>query len=348
MNDYQRLLSDLRAAASGGPYTEALREVLQTHGCYGLPSRPANETDKIKHMILQLIVNERTEAGKNVFEYLKKEHIPYAVVKGAILSSKIYGDETARFSGDVDLLIPRKYSDAAKDCFTENGFIRGRVVGNEIIPYTRKEMIFQATQSHQLAPFVRSTDNKFCPFVNYDVNVELFWGESGKHTDMELFLCDTVPMKLNGTEVQTLPPEKEFTALCLHHYKDLNSVYLLARRGVPLSHFFDIYGYLLTQRPDIKKLRDVCNSIGATKYVYFCIQYVHELFAQPCTEEYLKAFKTSEGEELLGFYGLNDSERRPWNIPIEERIFDKNFHMRFEQNLTDRDREIISMNMDMM
>lgn len=348
MNDYQSLFADLRAAAAGAPYTEELKAVLYRRGCYGFPERPVDKSDSLTRAVWQIVINERMRAGKEVLAQLEKERIPYAVIKGAVLSSRIYGNATARLSGDVDLLISRKYADAVKDCFTEHGFVRGRVVGDEIIPYSRREMIFQATQSHQLAPFVCPTGNRICPFVNYDVNVELFWGESGRHTDMELFLSDTVPMKLCGTEIQALPAEKEFAALCLHHYKDLNSVYLLAERGVPLSHFFDIYGYLLTQKPDFEKLRGVCDSIGATKYVYLCVRYVHELFGQPCTEEYLKALKTAEGEKLFGFYGLNDSDRRPWDMSLAERVFDETFPERFAQGLTDRDREIIRMNRDMM
>ena len=51
MNDYQRLLNDLRAAASGEPYTEELREIMHKHGCYGFPARPANTTDKTKLLL---------------------------------------------------------------------------------------------------------------------------------------------------------------------------------------------------------------------------------------------------------------------------------------------------------
>lgn len=348
MNDYQSLFADLRAAAGGAPYTEQLKTVLYQCGCYGFPERPVDESNSLTNAVWQIVINERLRVGKKAFAQLEKEHIPYVVVKGAVLSLRIYGNITARFSSDVDLLISRKYADVVKDCFIEHGFVRGRVVGNKIIPYSRREMIFQATHSHQMSPFVFSTGNKICPFVNYDVNMELFWGESGRHTDMELFLSDTIPMKLCDTEIQTLPVEKEFVALCLHHYKDLNSVYLLAERGVRLSHFFDIYGYLLTQKPNYEKLRNVCDSIGATKYVYLCVWYAYELFGQPFIKKYLEVLKTADGEKLLGFYGLNESDRRPWGMSLAERVFDETFSERFAKTLTDRDREIIRMNQDMM
>jgi len=348
MSECEELLADLRAAAAGAPYTEALREALVRRGCPGFPGRPAEMTDALTRTARQITVNTRYRAGREVFAFLARERIPYAVVKGAVLSRRIYESETARFSGDVDLLLPRKYADMVKECFRENGFQQGRVVRDEIVPYTRPEMIFQATQSHQLAAFVAPTGNAVCPFVNYDVNVELFWGESGQHTDMEAFLADTVSMIAGGVPVQTLPPEHEFAALCLHHYKDWNSVYLVADRGMPLSHFFDLYGYLLTVRPDPAKLRAVCDSIGAGKYVYFCLRLTENLFCQSVTAAHLSALRTPEGEAMTDAYGLNEADRRPWDMPLAERLFDPAFFERFSARLTARDREIIRLNRAMM
>lgn len=348
MRNNDTMLQQLRSAAAGAAYTKELREILGKKNITGFPGRPAETEDVIRRTLMKLTIHLRFRCGKEIFHFLENERIPYAVVKGAVLSQRIYGDETSRLSGDVDILLPRKYADAVKDSFVQNGFQQGRITGGEIVPYTRQEKVFQATQSHQLAPFVCFTGNSLCPFVNYDLNVELFWGESSRHTDMEWFLCDTVPMTVGNVEVQTLTVEKEFAALCLHHYKDWNSVYLIAERGVPLSHFFDIYGYLLTQRPDAQKLRAVCDRLGATKYVYFCVQYVDELFGQPCTAEYLDTLKTPDGEELINKYGLHESEQRTWNVSLAERIFEDAFPARFAQLLTERDREIIRLNRAMM
>ncbi len=295
-----------------------------------------------------MIVNVRFRAGKDVFAAFADAHVPYAVVKGAVLSKRIYGNETARFSGDIDLIIPRAYADTVKSCFLQNGFTQGRVMGDTIVPFTRSELVFHTAKSHQLAPFVRESGNPLCPFVNYDVNIELFWGESDMRTDMETFLFDTLPITVGGITVQSLPPEKEFIALCLHHYKDWNSVYLLAEKGFPLSHFFDIYGYLLIRKPDPEKLRVLSDQIGATKYVYFCVRYAHDLFGQPCTAPYLHTLHTPEGENLISTYGLDEADRRLWNIPFVRRVFDSAFLSEFEKELTDPDRKKILMNRTMM
>ena len=70
------------------------------------------------------------------------------------------------------------------------------------------------------------------------------WGESGIHTDMNEFLEHTIPYEIYGVEVRKLEPVHEFISLCLHHYKDLNSLYLLAKSGIKLSLFCVIYYYI--------------------------------------------------------------------------------------------------------
>ena len=172
------ILAQLRSAVAGESYTDELRDTLKSHNCYGFPNRPAETPNKLLQTLHQVVINTRFRAAEAVFHYLSANQIPYAVVKGAVLSKRIYGNETARFTGDVDIILPRKYADDIKACFLQNRFQQGRVVGDEIVPYTRRELIFQSTQSHQLAPFVTTTGNKICPFVNYDINVELFWGET--------------------------------------------------------------------------------------------------------------------------------------------------------------------------
>jgi len=117
---------------------------------------------------------------------------------------------------------------------------------------------------------------------------------------------------------------------------------------MPLSHFFDLYGYLLTVRPDPAKLRAVCDSIGAGKYVYFCLRLTENLFCQSVTAAHLSALRTPEGEAMTDAYGLNEADRRPWDMPLAERLFDPAFFERFSARLTARDREIIRLNRAMM
>ena len=95
------------------------------------------------------IWQQRFEAGESVFRELTRRNIPYAVHKGAVLSKVLYGKYSLRLSGDVDLLFSRSDSQNVKQIFEYFGFIQGRFVDGLIVPYTRAEKIFQASQSHQ-------------------------------------------------------------------------------------------------------------------------------------------------------------------------------------------------------
>lgn len=77
-----------------------------------------------------------------------------------------------------------------------------------------------------------------------DVNYDIFWGERDEQADMDAFLTNLRNIAIEGVEVRELAPEEEFISLCLHHYKDMNSVYLLSMGNLRLSLLCDIYYYL--------------------------------------------------------------------------------------------------------
>lgn len=59
----------------------------------------------------------------------------------------------------------------------KNNFIQGRIVGNNIFPLSREEIMFQTLMTHQTAPYIKKTSNVFCPFVNVDINTDIVWGK---------------------------------------------------------------------------------------------------------------------------------------------------------------------------
>ena len=348
MKKSEELLIQLRESAVGAPWSNELRHFLVKCNCYGFVDNPVFEGDSVSEVLYDLIIKKRMQTGACIFQSMNEHGIPYAVVKGAVLSKRIYGRTTRRVSGDIDILIPRKYIDKVKRLFLQQGFVQGHLLDNKIVPYTRKEIIYYTAHSHQIAPFIGVTGNLLCPYVNYDLNIELFWGESGYNTDMELFLDDTIPTCIGGVNVQCLPVEKEFTALCLHHYKDWNSIYLLNERGVSLSHFFDILGYLQAQKPNVQQLRSISDTFFATEYVYFCLWYTYCLLEHPVLLPYLNAMRTPGGVALENHYGLQAIDRRGWEISLADRIFSSEFKMLFSKYLSEKDKMIIEINKTMV
>ena len=243
MNKYIEAVRDL---ANEKQPSFDISEILYNHGCIYLLSKIKGKnkyTDRLKaeNLLNKICINERYKTCSAVFREFKENNISYAVIKGAVLSAAAYKNPFCRQSGDIDILINRRDIDKIKEIMLRNGFVQGKITENGVEPFSRKEILFQTAMSHQTAPFVKKTNNKICPYINVDLNFDIMWGESETKADMEFVLQNTMETAILGVTFNKLSPEMEFISLCLHHYKDLNSIYLLYERGLTLSHFYDIY-----------------------------------------------------------------------------------------------------------
>ncbi len=224
------------------------------------------------------------------------------------------------------------------------GFVQGRQDKNRIVPYGRKELVFHSSLTHQLAPFIRQTGNPLCPYVNIDVNTDIIWGENGSKTDMDYVLLQTEPSSLNGTAFMKLRREMEFISLCLHHYKDMNSIYLLYGRGLKLSLFSDIYFYLQNAKPDAAELIRCAERLSVSQYVRYCLYFTGLVFGDEITGSYDRYFPGSINEDMLRSYGLDRREIRRWTMPFFDRLLSPDFRREFEKTLSEDDRRKIALN----
>lgn len=343
-----RTLTGGKSAACGGAVDDAeFAEILRRHGClYLLSKLPPRESDGLELLANRLAVKHRYTACADIFAAL--ENIPYAVIKGAALSQRIYGNTAYRISGDIDILVSPKDAEYVKSALTEKGFVQGRVADGEVVPYTRRELVFQKTFSHQLAAFVRQTGDKICPFANIDINTDIMWGESHNKTDMESFLSRAAGGEIEGVAIKRLPPEEEFISLCLHHYKDCNSIYLLTSRGLKLSHFCDIYYYLKNVPLDIPALKRKCDSLGVSDYVYYCVYHAHTLFGDDAVKPFIDTFRSESGEKLPNRFGLTPDEYHDWPKPFTECLFEGAPTEMLEPLLSPKEKEKIRLNETMM
>lgn len=286
--------------------------------------------------------NQRYQVCKDIISELNG--IPYANIKGAALSSRICGNPAYRLSGDIDLLISPNYSDKLKEILINNGFVQGRLVGDTIVPFTRKELIYQKSFSHQLAPFIKDTGKKICPFVNIDVNLDIVWGEGNFSVDMNEFLTHTENFEIHGVKISRLQPIWEFISLCMHHYKDMNSIYLIAERGLRLSEYCDIFFYLINVLPNATELTSVAKRYGVDKYVYYCIYYANEIFDDQRLSIYLNKLESMEARKLLNCYGLTEAERCEWHTPFPERLLCDRFRDKFYSSLAEDEQQKVQIN----
>lgn len=244
-----------------------------------------------------------------------------------------------RLYNDIDILVSRKTLKKLEEVLQANGFM------NIYSNYSREDRIFVLTNSHQLLPYIKNINGNA---IYIDLNYDIFWGEyEGKRIDIEEFLSDTIEMEIYGVKVKTLPPIKAMIHLILHHYKDMNSLFLLAtRKSIRYDMFKDVY-YLLKNNLDaisLDKLYTMGVEYEIIPYVFYVLYYTGQVFDDDVLKQYIEAFRTPVGEALLNSYGLCEKERREWKCDFKTRLDSDHLYELIKETLTERDKEKIAIN----
>lgn len=342
---YSEMLRELRTITTGiDKCSDSLKEILEQQKCLYLMSKIQDCAEENSSFLKlnQVVQNYRYKFCEDIFNELNE--LSYAVIKGALLSERIYSKPYFRVSGDIDILISSKNIERVTQILKKNGFVQGKIRDAELENCTRQELVYYKMYTHQLASFFKKTDFTYCPFINIDVNLGIFWGESDRVIDMDEFLSSLEKRTVYGVDVLGLSPVHEFIALCLHHYKDLNSIYLLAEKGIDLSMFVDIFYYLIKVCPDIDELNENAEKYRVKEYIYYCIFWTNEIFQHPLLRRYLSKLENPQVFTILDYYGLTASERTKWNIPFPARVFDKDFCAYFRKDLKEDDIRKIEIN----
>ena len=319
-----------------------------------------------KRILNKVTKMRRIFACSGAFEKLDRENIRYAVLKGVHFAKQAYGDIGYRKSNDVDILIDRKNIKKALSIFKEEGFVQGSVDSEGVIEECgREKQMFLMLHSHQTYPMVKCLKNPRMSVV-VDFNFELFWGEKNQEAGSEKdvtgdgkpaaenkifideFLEDAVLTRIGKARFKVLPKEKAMMQICLHHYKDMNSIWLLYRGCPILKLLCDIYFFAVNcfDGSDVTRFSDMVLRYSAEKYVYYIFYYTYKLFCGGSISKggVLKedtngnnAFKNdfltgtlerlqntiTGGFEFLDEFGLQEDEKRKWNVRFDERIFNE-------------------------
>jgi len=337
--------------------TNDFLDILLAHNChYMIWNVKLPSTNKkimlYKSMIIRnkSVVQERYKFCTPFFDTLAERDIPYAVYKGAVLSVAAYDEPFYRQSGDIDVLVRKEDAEKIKKILNDIGFIQGRLKDDIIVPYSRKELVFHLSMTHQTAPFIMQTSSDICPFVNLDMNFDVMWGESNISADMNYILSQTEIFTVGNISIKKLIPIIDFIAVCLHHYKDANSIYLLYNGSLKLSLYTDIYYYLKNNANKIcpDELADICERLNISKYVYYCIYHAHLVFDDDILLPYIETLNTSDSNYLLDKFGLDEHERKTWNWDFFDRILNPDFQQKFAALLDNSDMQKIQLNSEIM
>lgn len=185
----------------------------------------------------------------------------------------------------------------------------------------RRNRVFCLTYSHQIPSYYKDKLG-FC--LNVDVNYDIFWGEyDGDRCSIDDFLSDTIDMVIYGVKVKTLPKEKAFAHLVLHHYKEMNSLYHLSQHNpIRTDMFRDIHDMLVNNSDVFSReaLMSLCEQYSIGKYMYYILYYTSQVIKCNDISQYVCALKRYEDIVLQNSYGLSLNEQKEWEISFYERL----------------------------
>jgi len=290
----------------------------------------------LKQQVIEIMSRYIYENCSEIFDGFAK--FPYALIKGEPLSIQAYGKPGMRHIGDVDILISKMSLNISSEILTKFGFT--------IKKLSRQGYILTRTFSHQTGTWHKKISNT--QHISIDINYDIFWGEfEGPRIDIDEFLSDAVDIEIYGHQVKTLPPIKALIQLALHHYKDMNSIYLLSTRNSIKKRMFNDFYFLFARNINsipLNKLYELSSTYGILPYIFYIFFYTELLYDDTELSRYTKALKTLDGENLLHYYGLNNTERRKWKIDFNTRLDCANLHDFIKDDLTKADLEKIIIN----
>lgn len=340
----ENILMEFRKIVKTGHCSnDKMKEILRAHNCIHLINhKDLDPDDKLVHFAHCLAIKERYKNIQFLLESIS--NIPYAIIKGAVLSEQLYHSPFTRHSGDIDILIRRENLSTVKQLLLNNGFVQGRIDEQGIVPFTRRELIFYASQSHQTAPFVKRTANKLCPYINLDLNTAIYWGEYEGSCNMDIVFEQIQDGNILDRRIKKLSPEMEFITLCLHHYKDMNSIYLLTTGSLKLNLFCDIYFYIKNVRVDYDKLYFLASKLHATPYIFYCLYYTDIVFDCDAIKKIIHMFESTLAHSLISTFGLCATESHPWSISFLDRLFSSSFCDNFYLSLSEEEQRKVQTN----
>ncbi|WP_135550732.1 nucleotidyltransferase family protein [Paenibacillus cymbidii] len=265
--------------------------------------------------------------NKTIIENLEGNGISYVVLKGSYMTLSAYGNVGYRLSQDTDILIDRTDVEKVTDLIQQLGYLRGRFIREEakVKMYSRQEEIFYSMNTHQAAPFIKTLNHPLIPYHCVDLNLHLTWGEDTQRGDISIadFIGSRRKVSVQGINYFVLPYEEFFIQICLHHFKDVNSIYLLTKTpSLIVSKYCDIYFFLTKNIGAISlpRLYELMGKFQVEMYVHYMLYYTSLIFPSSLITQMLEVLKPKD-TGMLKLMGLSSGEKKEWKVDFFERLF---------------------------
>lgn len=290
--------------------------------------------NKIEHRL-------RLEACKDVFNRMNNEGISYAVIKGAYLDKIAYGDYGLRSSNDIDILIDKNNYSKVYKILIQEGFICGYIDRDGVHEYSRELRLYNLMYTHQSATFVKQVVYEEIVYqIKVDINYSISWGEDPAAILMTpIILKNTQIACYAGINYNILIPEYFLMQLCLHSYRDMNSLVLIYKKKHILRLLCDIY-YYIVRNSSILNIVYFCSIVqkyGYEKQIYSILISVQHAFGRESWIDNAIDCLGINNDTLVDCYGISPDEIKKWEIDFWDRFTCDNLFEAIRSQLTDKD-----------
>jgi hypothetical protein len=306
-----------------------------SNGCKS-PEYPEWEKNKVFNF-------NRISSCIKIFENLENLKIPYAIIKGAYLDKLAYKNMGLRFSYDIDFLIEKKNYKRLHKLMLDCGFIAGEWNAKEkkIDIASRESVLYNFIYTHQSAPYVKIEKyNGYEQDISVDLNFSISWGEDEQGNSLtSQLLEDTQVVEYENIKYRVLNPETFLVQICMHSYRDMNTLFLIKTGKFKLRLLCDVFYYIFfnLDKLNADKFIDICKQCNYEKYIYYVLYYTTEVFDNfPWIDYVMKCIKM-EDVSFLNKYGISTDEIKQWPISFHDRVVSSNLFDIISSSLTERD-----------
>ncbi len=274
----------------------------------------------------------------HISELLEKENVRYTLLKGAVLNTLFY-EAGQRISNDTDMMVDVNDLDKAVIILKNDGYIQGEVHRGELVPATKKEILFKRLNTYEIVPLNKPMNNRYLPYHEIDINFRL--GNDDIQGSAETMMEDTVCLSNNGHSIRTLPLEKFLLFLCVHHYREATMVMKIVNgEDLTLYKFMDIHFFVTQKYDEIDwdYLYKLAGQLNRMNDVYYTFYYSEMLYPGTFDVETLDRFKPADTAFLNQYRGRdNSAEVYTWETSFTKRAFSYERKIEALKNIEEED-----------
>lgn len=261
---------------------------------------------------------------------LEEKGVRAALLKGPLLATTVYPGIETRYSNDLDFLVSLSDVNALTAALTEAGYVQGSVSPTgDIVPANRQQKIFHQMSTHELHEFLKPSGRPLVGLYAVDINHSILWGGKCPYVvDTAELIERSIRVEINGHPVWRLDYEDCLLQLCCHLYREATMAHWIEdSRDLKLYKFADILVYCAAHQDELDwgSFEARVKKAGLDAVVYYVFHHVLMLYASDPTSHLIgeRAGRLRpQSLDYLDEYELQSGERRRWQHPFLERLFD--------------------------